>query len=183
MNNFNFIAPFYDLCARIIFGSIIDRSQRYFIDQLPSEGHVLVLGGGTGKILEVISSQKVVFLDKSSTMIKYAKQRETSSSVVFLQEDFLSFEIHEQFDVIMSPFFLDCFNGENLRAALIKIRKSIKPSGKLIVTDFQRARNERLLNVMHWFFKFTAGLESTSLKDIHSIIMEMGLIQEKEVFF
>ncbi len=183
MNNFNFVAPFYDFVAMAVFGHNIDKSQLYFLNSYRGD-RLLILGGGTGKILTFLPvTQKVVFLDKSIKMINLARKRKTGANVDFVCQDFLSYETQETFDVIACPFFLDCFHENNLRLVVRKIKSILKPGGKLVVTDFRHNGNKWMLLLMHLFFRWMAGLESKSLKDIHAILLESGLEVEKEFFF
>ena len=81
--SFDFIAPFYDLLARLVFGRAISRSQTRFLLEIPSGAKVLILGGGTGWILLDIFRQanpsEVLYLEASSHML--AKAQETAAAL------------------------------------------------------------------------------------------------------
>lgn len=184
MNNFDLIAPFYDRLAGLVFKGAIYEASHHLVGEIAKEDHVLVLGGGTGKILDKLPfCKKVDFLDKSSKMIEIAKKRKSSNPVYFVHEDFLSYSCEGQYSIVICPFFLDCFGHEKLGYILKKIKRILKPGGKLMVTDFQSTRKSLLMVTMHLFFRFFASLESKSLKNIHESVLQSGFKMEKEVFF
>lgn len=184
MNNFNLVAPFYDHLARCVFGRSILRSQVHFLEEITDDDHVLILGGGTGEILEYLPAcRSVTFCEKSSKMMALAKERSISKHVLFINDDLLTAAYDSQYDVIICPFILDCFTKTTLNRILKLIKTMLTAGGRLIVTDFQRNKNGLLLLFMHLFFNVFALLESASLKNIHQMIVDAHFQAEKEVFF
>ena len=55
-NNFNTIAPVYDFLAKMVFGRSLERAQAAFLSDLETKvkAKVLIVGGGTGKVLELL---------------------------------------------------------------------------------------------------------------------------------
>lgn len=183
MNNFNYIASIYDALAKSVFGNSIDESTNHYLDQIKSDDTVLIVGGGTGKLLENLPHcKKVVFIEKSSRMLDRAKGRDIQIPTKFVHGDFLDQEL-SGFGVVICPFFLDCFNHENLKRVVSKIGNALSPDGKLIVTDFQKGTNDLLLVAMHLFFTVFANLESRKLKDIHSELLNHSFRPLREAFF
>lgn len=185
LNQFDLVAPFYDALSRLVFGDQIVKSQTHFLHQVRKDDQVLLLGGGTGQILEAIPAcSKIFYLDKSRKMIKLARRRSSSSDIEFLNKDFFDLELPIQFDKIICPFFLDCFSGTNLSLAISKIESLLADKGVLIVTDFEDKNMSKFLDkVMHTFFKVTSKLESNSLKPIDQFIHESGFEKLQEKFF
>src|SRR5689334_3514018 len=54
-NNYNSVAFFYDSLNRIVFGNSTIRSQVWLLQQIPANASILVIGGGTGWILEKLA--------------------------------------------------------------------------------------------------------------------------------
>ena len=50
-HGFDKLTPYYDLLTRLVFGKAIINSQEQFLSLVRSGSRVLVVGGGTGKIL------------------------------------------------------------------------------------------------------------------------------------
>lgn len=185
MNNFNFIAPFYDTISKLVFGNSLIESQTFFLSEIKEIDTVLILGGGTGKLLDALPRCKQIhFLDLSERMIVRAKKRESNSPVNFIHADFLDHDFVSTYDVIICPFFLDCFDENDLRKVLGKAKFILNQQGRLIVTDFQRINNNRfLLKLMHVFFRICASLQSKNLKDIHQEAKLVGFKLVTEKFF
>ncbi len=184
VNNFDFVAPFYDQFVRLIFGSEIRCATNHFLDTVNSTDSVLILGGGTGELLEAMPRcREIVFLDKSSAMIQKAEGRNCQSPVEFIRSDFIGYMFQKQFEVVICPFFLDCFTTQNLTLILSEIQQLSSTNSKLMITDFQRKESSVLVWWMHLFFSVFACLESKKLKDIHFFIEKSGFINEKSAFF
>ena len=57
--NYNKIAPVYDMLSRLVFGKAIVNAQRRLLPGLPrGEYRLLIVGGGTGWILDELGKQK-----------------------------------------------------------------------------------------------------------------------------
>ena len=184
VNNFDSVAPYYDWLAKVVFGDQLLNAQLVFLNQIQSTDDVLVFGGGTGKFLQYVPNCKSLdFIEKSKKMIERAKTVK-SNNVSFINEDLLNWEIGSTYDVVICPFFLDCFNEKNLKTVLDKIQLSLKAGGKLIVTDFQSTdSNSFQLGLMHLFFRIFTNLEARQLLDINQILIEKGLKPAEEKFF
>ena len=184
-NNFNFVAPFYDILAHLVFGNNLIKSQIHFLSKIKRTDEVLILGGGTGELLESIPQCKSVsFLDLSEKMIVRAKNRMSKNPIDFICADFLTHDFHSKYDVIICPFFLDCFNESNLKEVISKIKNLLKDNGRLIVTDFQKTNDNRFfLNLMHYFFRVSTSLEAETLKNIHREVELRGFIRLELKYF
>lgn len=186
MNNFNFLAPIYDLLARLVFGQNLHQASIHFLNDIPSNSKVLVLGGGTGRILTDLEGNQVTYVEKSQKMLNRAKERQLKELVNFIHTDFLKWESDQQFDVVICPFFLDVFDEDNLNLVLDKMRSSLDSNGQLMVTDFEPSELKSyrlLLKIMHLFFRLFSSLESRRLKPIRQHILQSGFRIEAEKFW
>jgi ubiquinone/menaquinone biosynthesis C-methylase UbiE len=182
LNNFNLIAPYYDSLAQTFFGGAILESQCFYLDEINESQRVLILGGGTGALLDHLTQTcQIDFLDKSSKMIKLVRQKHCRVNPIHC--DFLHWSTDMTFDVIICPFFLDCLNTKNLQRVMDKIRSILKPEGILIVTDFRLPPFSLLSIIMHLFFKLVTGLESSFMKDLDAALKSYGFVQEREQLF
>ena len=184
MNSFNLLAPIYDFLSKLVFGVTLQKAQIQFLGELNSSHSILILGGGTGEILEFLPEcQSVTFIDKSEKMVRRAKRRNSASLVEFIQKDFMKFKSPKNYEVVICPFFLDCFNKKNLSQVISKVKSVIVPNGQLFVIDFQSQKNSGLLITMHLFFRMFAFLESKKLKNIHLFILQEHFDLKKEALF
>ena len=184
-NNFDFIAPFYDYIAQIVFGDTLLKSQKWLINQLKKDTEVLIVGGGTGKSFEGMEKDfSITYLEKSGKMISYAERRLNTAKVQFICEDFLRLETDLAYDYIILPFFLDNFNQYYLDAAIKKCKILLKNEGRLLVADFDSEKTPPILSFsMHLFFRIFSNLESARLKNIHESIIKNDFLPEREAFF
>ncbi|MBS0616955.1 MAG: class I SAM-dependent methyltransferase [Spirochaetes bacterium] len=144
---FNFIAPIYDFFADLVFMGALWRTQKFFIPSLNKAKRALVFGGGTGRILaELIqhdTAREYVFVDLSSKMIAKAQRRverqntaqETISAVTYIcgsERDIPQ----KKFDLIVTPFILDCFDAERLPQTMALLAARFVPNGQWLFADF-----------------------------------------------
>ncbi|MEP5106138.1 MAG: methyltransferase type 12, partial [Ekhidna sp.] len=54
VNDFDFVAPIYDRLSKLVFGKSLIKAQAYHLKVIGDKDRVLILGGGTGKLLEFI---------------------------------------------------------------------------------------------------------------------------------
>lgn len=185
VNDFDRIAPLYDRLVSLTFGKSLMNCQVTHLNRLHKASNILVLGGGSGKILQHLPKGScITYIDKSSKMIKLAKGRKKDDHIEFLAMDFLDFISSIKYDAIICPFFLDCFDKQTLQSVLIKVKKILKPSGHLIVADFDVNNTHWLISSgMHAFFKMVARLQSSQLQPIDEMIVSNRLkLVEKKYF-
>lgn len=193
MNDFSAIAPIYDQLARLVFRGAIERSQTQFLCELKKGWQLLLLGGGTGLVLEHLDLQKTAmsidFVEPSGKMMKKAKVRLSNSSkldVVYHECNFEDIEISHQYDAIHCGYFLDLFSEVNLVGVIQQIKKMLKPSGILLIADFQLTHADHqfwqkpMIDLMHWFFRIFSNLESDQLRDFDSYLTKEGFVVEYE---
>ncbi len=184
--NFDWVAPVYDFLAFLVFGHRLRRAQVIFLNQIPANAQLLILGGGTGWLLQQVLTRcqpnRVVYLEASANMLARAGRRvinhNAAGSVVFRVGDETCLKPDESFDVIMTPFVLDLFTEKHLQAALPQLRNRLRPGGRWLVTDFVPSVTgwqKVLLWAMIRFFRLTAGIQTRQLADWQKLLAESGL--------
>ena len=182
LNRFNWIAGIYDRLAQLVFGKALINSQRGFLREIPPGAHVLILGGGTGWILEELFSVQpgsaVTYIDASDEMLRRTRSRVMpyrKAHLIHGTED--SIPVGSEFDVVITNFYLDMFRPEELMVIVKKIGTYVKPAGSWIATDFLPGttwRQRLLMTMMYTFFRVTTGVEATSLPDWTRILRSGG---------
>lgn len=173
---FDWIAPYYDFLAGLVFGKSIRRAQLEYLEKIPSGAHVLILGGGTGwilaELLKVNPTCRVWYVEASIKMLERAKARRKvwSSSQVFFVHG-TEKNLHQigdvRFDATIANFYFDLFTSLTLPSVLEDIERSINPGSKLLVSEFVQGSRwqQLLLFVMYQFFRWTCSLEASRLPD------------------
>lgn len=173
MNNFDRIAWCYDFVKRLVFGDMLDRASAHFLSKIPPGSKVLIIGGGTGRILDDISGElQITYLEKSVNMLRRAQRRQ-SANVDFVHIDLLDFQASKKFDCIICPFFLDLFTREMLGNVMLKLKQSMVPGGQLLVADFSY-RSSVLLKIMYLGFRVSSNIPAKSIPPIQEMIVDSG---------
>ncbi len=185
-NNFNRIAPFYDLMARAVFGQVIHQAPKVFFEQLPEVESILVVGGGSGLLLKDLQNHfktaTVTYVEPSSRMMAMARSRTSNPIAVDFMETTLEDTVlpDSHFQLIITSFVLDLFAKEHLNQVMTLLFNKIKPQGHWLHCDFyvhdQSPRWQQwLLKSMYYFFWFTTNLESRELQDFSSYFQKFPL--------
>ena len=196
LNNYDKIANIYDKLSRLIYGKAQVNAQ---IDQLkfiPKGGSVLIVGGGTGWILEEISKIhpsgiKITYVEISAKMIALSKVRAISgNSVKFVNIGIEHFDSEELFDVISTPFLFDNFNASRIEEVFCLLHNRLKPNGLWLLVDFTlREKGGKwwkwmLLKSMYLFFRLLKIIEARRLIDMeHYFLTEKYTVLEQRLYY
>lgn len=179
-SGFDFLAPVYDSLARLVFGKAMVESQTCFLDRIPAGSEILILGGGTGWLLEKISDQnkscKILYVDISAEMITRSKQRETNDEIYFVQGTEQAIPKEKKFDVIITNFYFDLFSDKTLMQIVARIDRHTKPTSVWLVTEFIDVIwwHRLMLKVMYLFFRMICRIESSRLPQWKTILQANG---------
>jgi ubiquinone/menaquinone biosynthesis C-methylase UbiE len=176
-NNYNRIAKSYDVLSRIFFQNSIIKAQLYLIEFIAENTKVLIVGGGTGWILEEISKLKkqnisVVYVEKSSAMTALAKKRNYKNiRVEFINKPIEQYNTDKLFDVVITPFLFDNFLSDKIQFVFTKLDALLSSKGFWLYADFVNTNENKLwqkflLKTMYLFFKATADIETQELVDM-----------------
>jgi len=182
-NGFDFLAPYYDQLASLIFRDAIKKAQISLLSAIPSQSDILILGGGTGWIIrEILQKQPhchIWFVDSSRGMIDLAiKNNSDTQSVTFICGTPASIP-NRKFSVIILPFFLDMFSPEVLKKNVLSIAGASDQETDWLITDFvnqQKWWQKMLLKLMYYFFRIVCNLEAVRLPDWRRALGEMSFI-------
>lgn len=171
-NNYNFIAPYYDFFARLVFGKSIQYSQLAFISKIPEGSKVLFIGGGSGNTLKNILQQKpqlqITYLEKSTKMLELSKKKVgKAKNIIFTTQDLKEIPLGE-FDVVLSFFFFDIFDLSTQEKLFKQVHEKLKPHGLWFISDFQPPKKEihkGIEKLMFIFLKLTTSIASNCIND------------------
>ncbi|MCC9643870.1 class I SAM-dependent methyltransferase [Rhodopirellula sp. JC740] len=156
------------------------------MSDLPPLKRILMLGDGDGRLLQkVLMAQpraEIVSVEQSSEMITLQKQRaasvDSSNRVEWIQVDATSVPLESgSFDCLMAAFFLDCFTEAELSRYLPGWLSCVANDGFFYHVDFvipengwRRMRAQFWSVVMHRFFRWQTGLQSTSVVPVEPLL-------------
>lgn len=183
--NYNTIAPFYDRLSRVFYGRAIVNAQKFLVEAISANSTILIIGGGTGWILEEITNQhakglQITYIDITKKMIELSMKRNVgSNNVSFVNDAVQHAPLNQMFDVVITPFLLDNFSFATAAMVFNKLHDHLNPNGLWLFADFQVSDKgnlwqKLLLDVMYLFFKLACNIEASKLPDAQSLFRKNG---------
>ena len=190
--SFDAIAPWYRTLETIAFGKDLQRARVACLGEINSPRHALIVGEGNGRflceLLRLHPNVEVDCVDASPRMLELARQRierevpQSINRIRFLPQDINSWSPPEQqFDLIVTHFFLDCFSESRVAEIVAKLSRAAAVDATWLLADFCVAaggvahfRAALWLAAMYRFFQFTAGIEATALVDPSPFLCAAG---------
>lgn len=190
---FDIVAPVYDQLAGLVFGQTLKKAQTAFLNQIPAGASILLIGGGTGWLLDAVlttsTPQRVVYLEASRNMLAIARERVRNhpleGRVYFQHGTEADLDTHERFDVVLIPFVVDLFAEPLLRDVFFpRIYHALAPHGFCIITDFTPPTTwwqQGLSTGMYLFFKVMANVRPWALPDWPKLLkQDMGFVLRRQ---
>jgi 2-polyprenyl-3-methyl-5-hydroxy-6-metoxy-1,4-benzoquinol methylase len=177
------IARFYDTLARSVFGKSITLAQQCGLSEIIPGSNILIVGGGTGYVLEYLSQcgiedLHVDYVEASQAMIMRTRHRKIDGLPVnFVHRSIGEIDEQKTFDVIITQFFLDSFQGKDLERLFTRLHEHLRIDGTWIIADFQVSKDWKaiwqkpLLSIMYLFFTITVGIKARRLDDFHTLFI------------
>ena len=193
--DFNNVARPYDFISRLVFGNALVDAQVSLLGHIPEKSSILIVGGGTGWILEEISKRhpeglQIVYVEVSGKMIELSGKRDTrQNNVSFIHKPVEEYESDKLFDVIITPFFFDLFLKSDVTTLFSHIDKSLKTGGSWLYTDFVPPKYQTklwqkvLLKSMYLFFGLLSKVEARSLVDMDNYFEINYLLVSENWFY
>ena len=194
-NNYDAAAWFYDALAGLIYGRAIKDSQIFLLQYLKPGMRILIVGGGTGWILEEIAkkipaSLNITYVEISGKMLFRSKRKDTGkNSIIFVHQPIEELVFTDEFDLIFTPFLFDNFSVQRIKAVFALLDKSLKINGIWLNNDFQIQTGKKsiwqktLLQTMYLFFGWLCAVETRKLISMLPFFIEKGYRQTAEKTF
>jgi ubiquinone/menaquinone biosynthesis C-methylase UbiE len=191
--NYNNSAWFYDSLAGLVYGKALVKAQAYLLHFIPPNSNILVVGGGTGWILEEIakvhpSGLTITYVEIAPNMMALSKKRNIGGNkVIFINDAIENVNLPADFDVVLTPFLFDNFTEETLLNVFRNINSLLKKDGLWLNCDFQLTGKWWqwiLLKSMFVFFRLVCGIEASKLPEITTCFKNNGYsLAEEKTFF
>jgi len=185
-NNYDKIANHYDTLSRLVFFKSQVNAQANQLQHITENSAVLIVGGGTGWILEEIakiypSGLKIVYVEISAKMIALSQKRNCKNNQVeFVHLGIEDFRANIVFDVILTPFLFDNFAEQRAAKVFDQLNEYLKKDGLWFLVDFSLNKNNGawwkwlLLKSMYSFFKLLGIVEANQLIDMDPYFLNKG---------
>ncbi len=184
--DYNRIAWCYDALAGVVFGPLLERAKQALLEEVREGSKVLVVGGGTGKILAYLDAKdkalSVDFVELSANMLARARQQKTTNLAVRFHQGDIRGANGAGYDVIITNFFFSQFRPAEVAELLLDLKPKLAAGGVLLFSDFTAPAYfyDRLTGkLMYLFFRLTAGINASRFPDYDSLFTGAGFTQLK----
>lgn len=194
-NNYDIIAPYYDLLSRMVFFRTQVKAQ---IDQLaiiPAYSNILIVGGGTGWILEELakihnSGLTITYVEISEKMLNLSKKRDVKENKVnYVHAPAEDFKTDVQYNVILTAFLFDNFGEDRIQRVFNQLNQMLRPNGYWLFCDFYYTETAGkkwqwyLLKTMYLFFNKISQVEAKSLINTEQLFESCHFAQIKTAYY
>ena len=191
--NFNAAAPYYDKLSKLVYGSALMDAQVYLLQHIKAGDKILIVGGGTGAILEKITEHfncglTITYVEIAEKMMALSQQQNVGNNVVtFINTGIEDVPADGSYDVVITPFLLDNFTEETLSRMFVHIDAFLKSSGLWLTVSFQRTDKwwqRLLLHSMFIFFRLACNIEASRLPKINEqFTSQLYTLADERMFF
>lgn len=194
-NNYDKIAPVYDLLSRLVYFNAQRSAQINQLIFLQPNSRILIIGGGTGWILEAITKRynaglEIVYVEISRKMMQLAKSRNYGNNqVLFLEKDLADYHCDTKFDVVMTAFLFDNFTTKQTKNAFPQIDSLLGKSGLWLYCDFYLNTEKgkwwksAMIKMMYFFFRTFGMVETNNLIDMYPYFAAYNYTKKEESFY
>lgn len=135
--SFDRLAPHYRWMEFVLAGNKLQQCRTAFLSQVKNARNVLILGEGNGRFLaecsRALGSAHITCVDASGQMLQQARRRLSRAgvrdeAVSFIHANALTWvPPNSAFDLVVTHFFLDCFQPGQLTRILETISHASSP--------------------------------------------------------
>ena len=178
--SFDRLAPHYRWMEWVLAGEKLQRCRTAFVRGIPAPRRVLLLGEGNGRCLvELMRAHpgaRFTCVDGSGRMLERARARVRAKGLAGGRVEFIHADVFrwrapsEQFDLLVTHFFLDCFRADQMKEVVSHLAAAAAPGARWLVADFcepasgvSRWRARVILRAMYFFFRRVTRLPASRL--------------------
>jgi ubiquinone/menaquinone biosynthesis C-methylase UbiE len=185
-NNYDKIANYYDRIHHLFYGQSEIHAQVELLDYVRPGDRLLILGGGTGWILDKIgaifpSGLRITYVESSARMMELTKTRKWGQNEVELVTSTVEeWKGDMVYDCVLTGLFFDNFQDAHAAAIVRQVSPYLKNGGYWLESDFYYPRRRGklwqaiLLYSMYISARLICGVEAKRLPDMDRIFTEEG---------
>jgi SAM-dependent methyltransferase len=194
----DWIAPYYKFLEHCSFGDQLEKRRFAFIETAKEAKRAIVCGGGDGRflarLLRTNQNVNVDYVDLSPKMAALARERVVSLGITEVERvrfhicDLREFEPDcAEYDLIVTNFFLDCFDAEDVFAVVARLAAMAGPNAQWMVSEFcngerraARIFGRAIVRGLYFAFRMTTGLRVTKLPDYEAALSKADFVVRRE---
>jgi ubiquinone/menaquinone biosynthesis C-methylase UbiE len=191
---FDRLARFYRWMEYLSFGPYLQQCRCLRLEEMACCQRALVYGDGDGrflvKMVRRVPEIRATAVDASRKMLlQLAQQLPSQAQVQLVHGDALDYaaagSLDAPFDLIVSHFFLDCFNEVQIASLLGRVNAAAKKSALWVVSDFAvpqrmpgRLVGSFIVRGLYIAFGLLTGLRARRLPDHARVMRASGWVLE-----
>lgn len=188
--SFDRLAGHYRWMEAVLVGDLLQRARTQWLSAVQNPRRVLLAGEGPGRMLVACAAawprSHFTVVDQSSAMLARARQhwsvRTGKLQVEFRQADLRArWPEPGDFDLIITHFFLDCFNPDELTMVIANLAGAATSRAAWLITDFQvpprgwrRIRARLILCLAYRFFRLATDISARAITPPDSRLVATG---------
>jgi tRNA (cmo5U34)-methyltransferase len=161
-----------------VFGRKLEQIRSRYLNFVAQRENVLIIGEGNGRFCTALVQRKVIgsvtIVDSSARMLAAVRSRigdrGSNVKISLIHADVLQWQPDQAFDCLVTQFFFDLFKPSTQEAILARLTAACTPNAAWLDTDFTadptRIRTRILHKLQYIFFKWSCGIEASSLSDL-----------------
>lgn len=191
-NDYDLIAPIYDLLASLVLGRVYIKSKWAFLENIKSGDKVWFIGGGTGANLPDILKRcgkngLVIYTEASEVMLQKARENirpDVMHQIKFICSDDLRLPPDLTVDVIVTQFFLDVLTDAAINSLFEQVRRGASPGVRWIFLDFYPIIKKKIfIRLMISFFSLLTRHPRKELPAYDAFFQKWGWREIKKSSF
>jgi ubiquinone/menaquinone biosynthesis C-methylase UbiE len=193
---FDRVARPYRCMEYFTFGPYLQKCRRLRISEMISSRSVLVYGDGDGRFLAELARSipkiPITAIDASRAMLHQVAQRlPEEADTRLVHADALECDARglrdAPFDLIVTHFFLDCFNETELALLLLRVNAAAAERAMWVVSEFAippsnptRLLAALVVRSLYLGFGLLTGLKTRRLPDYGRVMRKAGWVLENQ---
>lgn len=205
LNNYDIIARRYDFLSRLVFGRAQVHAQTDLLSLLKPGSRLLIVGGGTGWILDELAGFHITYVELSEQMLALARKRGSDTNhITFVQAPIEAFATGAPqppaaqadpqrppspcYDAILTGFLFDNFSPTRAASVFHLLDGLLEPGGAWLFTDFYYRKGSGvwqglLMKTMYTFFRVLCHVEARRMPDMGPFFKDSGYAVDREGFY
>jgi ubiquinone/menaquinone biosynthesis C-methylase UbiE len=186
-NQFTWIAPFYDVLARLYSFGQIRASKLSQIAHLRLDERVLYAGAGGAEdaIAAARKGAHVTVVELSPSMIKQAKDSlekcHEPAQIDWVCGDVCEHQADPAYDVVVANYFLNVFAPKDMPSIFDALDKQLRTGGRLMIADFAPLRGGLIMRALQraYFYAAVAAFRVIANNGWHPLYDYQALLKGK----
>jgi ubiquinone/menaquinone biosynthesis C-methylase UbiE len=188
--SFDRLAPHYRWMEAVLAGGLLQRCRTRWLREVRDAKRALLIGEGNGRMLEACATalpdSQFTVLDQSEAMLDQARSRWDQTggkqNIIFERADLRDWRADEaNFDLVVTNFFLDCFEPEELQRVITNISAAASPQARWLVADFavpptgwRRMRARAVLGLAYSFLRLAPNISARDITAPDEALRALG---------